>query len=205
MNELFVNIKVDREERPDIDAIYMRALHALGEQGGWPLTMFLDSEARPFWGGTYFPPAPRYGRPAFADGAAAHRRGLSRRARQGRATTPRPCSPTLAEARGSERRRRPSDDDAATISTSAWCSAVDPVHGGLRARRSFRSGASSGCCGAAPSATARRGRARRRQRRSPTSARAASTIIWAAASRATRSMSAGSSRTSRRCSTTTRC
>ena len=65
MNELFVNIKVDREERPDIDAIYMRALHALGEQGGWPLTMFLDSEARPFWGGTYFPPAPRYGRPGF--------------------------------------------------------------------------------------------------------------------------------------------
>ena len=58
MNDLFVNIKVDREERPDIDAIYMRALHNLGEQGGWPLTMFLDSEARPFWGGTYFPPTP---------------------------------------------------------------------------------------------------------------------------------------------------
>ena len=66
MNELFVNIKVDREERPDIDAIYMRALHALGEQGGWPLTMFLDSDARPFWGGTYFPPTPRYGRPGFS-------------------------------------------------------------------------------------------------------------------------------------------
>ena len=65
MNELFVNIKVDREERPDIDAIYMRALHSLGEQGGWPLTMFLDSEARPFWGGTYFPPAPRFGKPPF--------------------------------------------------------------------------------------------------------------------------------------------
>jgi uncharacterized protein YyaL (SSP411 family) len=65
MNALFVNIKVDREERPDIDAIYMRALNSLGEQGGWPLTMFLDGEARPFWGGTYFPPAPRYGRPAF--------------------------------------------------------------------------------------------------------------------------------------------
>jgi uncharacterized protein YyaL (SSP411 family) len=65
MNELFVNIKVDREERPDIDAIYMRALHSLGEQGGWPLTMFLDSDARPFWGGTYFPPEPRFGRPSF--------------------------------------------------------------------------------------------------------------------------------------------
>jgi uncharacterized protein len=65
MNELFVNIKVDREERPDVDAIYMRALHNLGESGGWPLTMFLDADARPFWGGTYFPPEPRFGRPAF--------------------------------------------------------------------------------------------------------------------------------------------
>ena len=65
MNDLFVNIKVDREERPDIDAIYMGALHALGEQGGWPLTMFLTSEAEPFWGGTYFPKEERFGRPPF--------------------------------------------------------------------------------------------------------------------------------------------
>ena len=65
MNELFVNIKVDREERPDVDAIYMGALHELGEQGGWPLTMFLTSDAEPFWGGTYFPKEARYGRPAF--------------------------------------------------------------------------------------------------------------------------------------------
>lgn len=67
MNALFVNIKVDREERPDIDHIYMSALHALGEQGGWPLTMFLTSEAEPFWGGTYFPKEPRWGRPGFVD------------------------------------------------------------------------------------------------------------------------------------------
>ena len=65
MNDLFVNIKVDREERPDVDAIYMSALHELGEQGGWPLTMFLTSDAEPFWGGTYFPKQARYGRPAF--------------------------------------------------------------------------------------------------------------------------------------------
>ena len=65
MNDLFVNIKVDREERPDVDAIYMAALHELGEQGGWPLTMFLTSDAEPFWGGTYFPKEARYGRPAF--------------------------------------------------------------------------------------------------------------------------------------------
>jgi uncharacterized protein YyaL (SSP411 family) len=65
MNELFINIKVDREERPDIDQIYMSALHHLGEQGGWPLTMFLTPAGEPFWGGTYFPKDSRYGRPAF--------------------------------------------------------------------------------------------------------------------------------------------
>ncbi len=67
MNDRFVSIKVDREERPDIDAIYMGALHRLGQQGGWPLTMFLDSDARPFWGGTYFPKHSMYGRPSFVD------------------------------------------------------------------------------------------------------------------------------------------
>ena len=67
MNELFVNIKVDREERPDIDQIYMNALHLLGEQGGWPLTMFLNSAGEPVWGGTYFPKTSRYGKPAFTD------------------------------------------------------------------------------------------------------------------------------------------
>ena len=65
MNEHFVNIKVDREERPDIDAIYMNALQLMGEQGGWPLTMFLTPDGEPFWGGTYFPPEPRWGRPGF--------------------------------------------------------------------------------------------------------------------------------------------
>src|SRR5918911_1479165 len=67
MNDLFVNIKVDREERPDIDQIYMSALHLLGEHGGWPLTMFLTPAGEPVWGGTYFPPSTRYGKPAFVD------------------------------------------------------------------------------------------------------------------------------------------
>ena len=62
MNGGFVCIKVDREERPDIDAIYMQALALLGQPGGWPLTMFLTPDGEPFWGGTYFPPEPRYGR-----------------------------------------------------------------------------------------------------------------------------------------------
>jgi uncharacterized protein YyaL (SSP411 family) len=67
MNDLFINIKVDREERPDIDQIYMAALHHLGEQGGWPLTMFLTPDGEPVWGGTYFPKTSRYGRPGFVD------------------------------------------------------------------------------------------------------------------------------------------
>jgi hypothetical protein len=67
MNDLFVNIKVDREERPDIDQIYMSALHLMGEHGGWPLTMFLTPKGEPFWGGTYFPKTSRYGKPAFVD------------------------------------------------------------------------------------------------------------------------------------------
>lgn len=65
MNRHFVNIKVDREERPDIDNIYQSALAMMGEHGGWPLTMFLTPAGEPFWGGTYFPPEPRYGRPSF--------------------------------------------------------------------------------------------------------------------------------------------
>jgi uncharacterized protein YyaL (SSP411 family) len=65
INRFFVPVKVDREERPDIDHLYMQALQAMGEPGGWPLTLFLTPEGRPFWGGTYFPPEPRWGKPAF--------------------------------------------------------------------------------------------------------------------------------------------
>ncbi|MGH7066074.1 MAG: thioredoxin domain-containing protein, partial [Stellaceae bacterium] len=65
MNRLFINVKVDREERPDLDSIYQHALALMGEQGGWPLTMFLTPDGEPFWGGTYFPPAPRWGRAGF--------------------------------------------------------------------------------------------------------------------------------------------
>ena len=67
MNDLYVSIKVDREERPDVDHIYQSALALLGQPGGWPLTMFLTPDAEPFWGGTYFPPTARYGRPGFPD------------------------------------------------------------------------------------------------------------------------------------------
>jgi len=65
MNEHFVNIKVDREERPDVDAVYMQAIQALTQHGGWPLTAFLTPGGQPFYGGTYYPPEPRHGMPSF--------------------------------------------------------------------------------------------------------------------------------------------
>ena len=65
MNEHFVCIKVDREERPDIDAVYMQAVQAMTGHGGWPMTVFLTPAGEPFYGGTYFPPADRHGMPSF--------------------------------------------------------------------------------------------------------------------------------------------
>ncbi len=65
MNELFVNIKVDREERPDVDQIYMQAVQSMTGHGGWPMTVFLSPDGVPFYGGTYFPPEDRHGLPAF--------------------------------------------------------------------------------------------------------------------------------------------
>jgi uncharacterized protein YyaL (SSP411 family) len=65
MNERFVCVKVDREERPDVDGLYMEAVVSLTGSGGWPMTVFLTPGGCPFWGGTYFPPEPRFGMPSF--------------------------------------------------------------------------------------------------------------------------------------------
>ena len=65
LNEHFVAIKVDREERPDLDSIYMDAVQAMTRQGGWPMSVFLTPDGRPFYGGTYFPDEPRHGMPSF--------------------------------------------------------------------------------------------------------------------------------------------
>src|SRR5258706_12166637 len=67
INEHFVNIKVDREERPDIDGIYMQAVIAMTGSGGWPMSVFLTPDLKPFYSGTYFPPVRRYNMPAFKD------------------------------------------------------------------------------------------------------------------------------------------
>ncbi|MFN2637209.1 MAG: thioredoxin domain-containing protein [Gemmatimonadaceae bacterium] len=89
MNEKFVNIKVDREERPDIDGIYMQAVQAMTGHGGWPMTMFLLPDGSPFYGGTYFPPDDRHGLPSFrtvlnsvADAYEKRREGVAKSAEQ---------------------------------------------------------------------------------------------------------------------------
>ena len=135
MNELFVNIKVDREERPDVDAIYMTALHELGEQGGWPLTMFLTSEAEPFWGGTYFPKEARYGRPAFTqvlkEIARIYREEPDKVRQNADALKSRlqPSQPRAAES-------LPNDAALADLA-GRLVQAVDPVHGGIRGAPKF--------------------------------------------------------------------
>jgi len=135
MNDLFVNIKVDREERPDVDAIYMNALHQLGEQGGWPLTMFLTPDGEPFWGGTYFPPENRYGRPAFVSVlntiARVYRDEHDKVRNNADAITAR-LKPQHVEGADAEL-------NDVTLSTLArrFLQAVDPTEGGLRGAPKF--------------------------------------------------------------------
>jgi uncharacterized protein len=135
MNDLFVNIKVDREERPDIDQIYMSALHHLGEHGGWPLTMFLTPDGEPFWGGTYFPKTARYGKPAFVNLL----REVERVFRQEPQSVEQNRSALMARlAEGARPAGRviiaaPELDRAA----SQIAGMIDPVHGGMRGAPKF--------------------------------------------------------------------
>ena len=189
MNELFVNIKVDREERPDIDQIYMSALHHLGEQGGWPLTMFLTPEGEPVWGGTYFPKTSRYGRPAFVDVL----REVSRLFREEPAQDR--TEPRCADGAARRAARRPAGKVVVGAGRARPARAAD--------RRRVRSSARRHARRAEISQRAlyelvwRAGMRTGDERfssswsstRSSTSAKAASTTISAAASRAIRSMS----------------
>ena len=136
MNALFVNIKVDREERPDIDHIYMSALHAIGQQGGWPLTMFLTPDGEPMFGGTYWPPEPRYGRPSFRQvlqSVDATWRTRRDEMEQRGLTLADHLAKLSALSAGAGRRRPP----ISTRIGDALLSAVDPVHGGLRGAPKF--------------------------------------------------------------------
>ena len=203
MNRLFVNIKVDREERPDLDTVYQQALAVMGQQGGWPLTMFLTPEGEPFWGGTYFPPEPRYGRPASSQVleqiAELWRSGERPDREQPRRDRPGAAARWPSRSRDDRRRRAGASRLARAIARTVR----------RRPRRAGRRAQVPPGAYAAPDLGRRRcarGDITLRQpscTRSRASARAASTTIWAAASPATPSTPTGSCRTSRRCSTTT--
>ncbi len=135
MNTLFVNIKVDREERPDVDTLYMTALQELGEQGGWPLTMFLLPDGMPFFGGTYFPPAPRYGRPGFKqvlENVARVYRSEKETIKQNTAFLKSRLTPRINYGAAPEF----SEEQLAAIA-SKFIGAIDPTNGGLRGAPKF--------------------------------------------------------------------
>src|SRR5262245_23463927 len=130
MNEQFVNIKVDREERPDLDTIYMNAVQMLTGAGGWPLTVFLTPDGKPFFGGTYFPPEDRYGRPGFPP-------VLARIAHAYRESRHQVDQNVTALMSGLERLSSFAPDSAApsrdivTRAAESLLSLADPEHGGI--------------------------------------------------------------------------
>jgi uncharacterized protein YyaL (SSP411 family) len=129
MNEHFVSVKVDREERPDLDSIYMDAVVALTGSGGWPMTVFLTPDGEPFFGGTYFPPEPRHGLPAFKQVLL----GVAEAWEEQRDEVER-SSRGLAEHIRSSSRLRPSaeplTEDVLARATRALANGFDPQWGG---------------------------------------------------------------------------
>ncbi|HEY7207513.1 MAG TPA: thioredoxin domain-containing protein, partial [Gaiellaceae bacterium] len=130
MNEGFVNVKVDREERPDVDAVYMEAVVALTGQGGWPMTMFLTPDGEPFYGGTYFPPEPRHGMPAFRQVLEA----VAEAYREQRDDVARQAQTLVAALRQSARRdpsREPLTESLLGEATRGMLAQLDPRWGGF--------------------------------------------------------------------------
>ncbi|MGZ4214081.1 MAG: thioredoxin domain-containing protein [Actinomycetota bacterium] len=130
MNDWYVSIKVDREERPDVDSIYMAAVQAMTGHGGWPMTMFLTPDGKPFYGGTYYPPEPRHGMPAFRQILeAVHDAWTTRRDEIEQQST------GLVEyvERSSQLRAPPGDltDDVLTAATEAMLQTLDDEWGGF--------------------------------------------------------------------------
>ena len=198
MNDAFVCIKVDREERPDVDAIYMDAVQAMTGHGGWPLNAFLTPEGVPFYAGTYFPPEPRHGMPSWRmvlDGVARawdqQRDEIVDGSRPDRRAPAGDRADRGARRRARHRRARPGGAGAAAR---------------LR-RRARRLGRRAEVPGRVDDRVPAPAAASARWRSTPCAGwrPAACTTRSAAASRATRSTPAGSSPTSRRCCTTTRC
>jgi uncharacterized protein len=130
MNESFVPIKVDREERPDVDDIYMEAVQGMTGQGGWPLTVFLDSEGVPFYGGTYFPPEPRQGMPSFMQVLEATS-GAYRAQREELREASARIKESLGAIGQAQQSDQPIDESILTRAVSALQGSYDRTHGGF--------------------------------------------------------------------------
>jgi len=130
MNELFVNIKVDREERPDVDEIYMNAVQMLTGRGGWPMTVFLTPQGKPFYGGTYFPPVDRHGLPAFPRVLAGVAQAYHERPQDVENSTAQILT-NLEKITHREETTRPLSLDTLEQTTANLAKHVDLTHGGL--------------------------------------------------------------------------
>src|SRR5262245_265061 len=130
MNQHFISIKVDREERPDLDGIYMQAVQAMTGQGGWPMTVFLTPEGAPFWGGTYYPPQDRHGLPgckrvlaALADAWSNHRSEVLSSSQQ--------LSAQLRQALRPASRSSGAEPHMLSSAARAILAQYEPTHGGF--------------------------------------------------------------------------
>ena len=204
LNDLFVSIKVDREERPDVDRVYMTFVQATTGSGGWPMSVWLTPDLQPFYGGTYFPPTSQYGRPAFVDVLTE----IGRAWRDDRLQVVKSAAEIVdrlaAMAQGPERsasgERDRAGQDAAAVSTDRSI----PGAAASATRRSSRDRASCCSCCASTNAPATMWRSRWWRRRCGPWRSAACAITSAAVSTATRWTATGGCRISRRCSTTRR-
>ena len=133
LNEHFVSIKVDREERPDVDRVYMAFVQATTGSGGWPMSVWLTPDLKPFYGGTYFPPSSRWGRPGFVDIL----QEIARVWRSEPAKVLQSADALTAQLRGAERTtpRGPGGDipgpDALRRTVQQFRQSFDPRHGGF--------------------------------------------------------------------------
>src|SRR5436190_7622018 len=130
INESFVPIKVDREERPDVDDIYMEAVQGMTGHGGWPLTVFLDPEGVPFYGGTYFPPEPRQGMPSFKQVLEATAGAYRTQREELREASARIRDPLGAVGRA-EQSQQPLDDSILPQAISGLQAGFDSTNGGF--------------------------------------------------------------------------
>ena len=205
MNERFINIKVDREERPDLDQIYQNVAQVFTHSGGWPLTVFLTPELKPFFGGTYFPAEDKYGRPGFqrvvkalSDAYKNERGAVAENAEKADRRHP---------FDGGRRRSRCGTAELSVLQDAgkSLLMNVDWTHGGLGSAPKFPNSMTFSYLWRLGTRSASKGHARRRYSHSPGWRRVEFTITWAAGFPVTRWMSAGRCPTSRRCFTTTAC